>query len=50
MKHTKCRLCDRNLENLTFDEINVHVAKHVKEKKDAENEARSQSGMDSFFT
>jgi len=48
MKHTECRICRKNLEDITYDQMIAHINKHAAEKENAENEARSQTGLDDF--
>ena len=29
MKHTSCKICNQNMDNMTYDQMMAHVNKHA---------------------
>lgn len=41
MKNTRCKICDQDLNNMTYDEMMAHVNRHAASKP-------GQKGIDEF--
>jgi len=44
MKHTTCNICDQNLENLSWDNYQAHINRHLKKIEEQKN----QTGLEKF--
>lgn len=44
MKHTECRICGQNLEDMPYNRYEAHINKHLK----SINDQKDQTTMDEY--